>query len=72
MFDEYNDVIDVNDVKEMLHVGRSTVFNLMSSGRLPYMQVNKRKYLYRKLDVIRLFENEVNNYEQEHKKDTVG
>lgn len=65
MFENYPDVIGVEDVRDMLHIGRSTITRMIKNGKLPCIKVNSRKFLFRKKDVIALLDNEVAIYEQE-------
>lgn len=51
MFSKYNDVVTVEDVMEMLHLGRVTVYSLLKSGRIHTLRVGK-KYVIPKKSVI--------------------
>lgn len=51
MFSEYNDVVTVEDVMKMLHLGRFTVYNLIKSGRIHTLRVGK-KYIIPKKSVV--------------------
>ena len=51
MFSEYDDIVSVEDVMEMLHLGRVTVYNLLKSGRIHTLRVRK-KYVIPKKSVI--------------------
>ena len=51
MFSKYNDVVTVEDVMEMLHLGRVTVYSLLKSGRIHTLRVGK-KYVILKKSVI--------------------
>ena len=51
MFSKYNDVVTVEDVMEMLHLGRVTVYSLLKSGRIHTLRVGK-KYIIPKKSVI--------------------
>lgn len=51
MFSKYNDVVTVEDVMEMLHLGRVTVYSLLESGRIHTLRVGK-KYVIPKKSVI--------------------
>ena len=35
MFTKYSDVVSVEEVMEMLHLGRVTVYELLKSGKMP-------------------------------------
>lgn len=51
IFSKYNDVVTVEDVMEMLHLGRVTVYSLLKSGRIHTLRVGK-KYVIPKKSVI--------------------
>ncbi len=51
MFSEYDDIVSVEDVMEMLHLGRVTVYNLLKSGRIHTLRVGK-KYVIPKKSII--------------------
>lgn len=51
MFYKYYDIVSVEDVMEMLHLGRVTVYNLLKSGRIHTLRVGK-KYVISKKSVI--------------------
>ncbi|WP_295197432.1 helix-turn-helix domain-containing protein [Ruminococcus sp.] len=51
MFSKYDDIVSVEDVMEMLHLGRVTVYNLLKSGRIHTLRVGK-KYVISKKSVI--------------------
>lgn len=51
MFSKYNDVVTAEDVMEMLHLGRVTVYSLLKSGRIHTLRVGK-KYVIPKKSVI--------------------
>lgn len=51
MFPKYDDIVSVEDVIEMLHLGRVTVYNLLKSGRIHTLRVGK-KYVISKKSVI--------------------
>nr|WP_176789754.1 helix-turn-helix domain-containing protein [Ruminococcus bromii] len=51
MFYKYDDIVSVEDVMEMLHLGRVTVYNLLKSGRIHTLRVGK-KYVISKKSVI--------------------
>lgn len=41
MFTEYNDVVTVDEVMEMLHLGRVTVYNLLKTDKIHTLRVGK-------------------------------
>ncbi len=51
MFTEYNDVVTVEEVMEMLHLGRVTVYNLLKTDKIHTLRVGK-KYVIPKKSVI--------------------
>lgn len=51
MFSEYDDIVSVEEVMEMLHLGRVTIYNLLKSGRIHTLRVGK-KYVIPKKSVI--------------------
>lgn len=51
MFTEYNDVVTVEEVMEMLHLGRVTVNNLLKTDKIHTLRVGK-KYVIPKKSVI--------------------
>ena len=51
MFTDYNDVVTVEEVMEMLHLGRVTVYNLLKTDKIHTLRVGK-KYVIPKKSVI--------------------
>ena len=51
MFTKYSDVVSVEEVMEMLHLGRVTVYELLKSGKIKALKVG-RKYIIPKKSVI--------------------
>lgn len=51
MFSEYDDIVSVEDVMEMLHLGRVTVYNLLKTDKIHTLRVGK-KYVIPKKSVI--------------------
>lgn len=51
MFKEYPDVVTVEDLQKMLHIGRSAVYSLLKSGRIKTLKFGK-KYIIPKSSVI--------------------
>lgn len=39
MFEEYPDIVTIEDVMQMLRVGRATVTKLINSGELTYFKI---------------------------------
>ena len=44
MFEEYGDIVSVDDVMKMLHIGRSAVYSLLQNGVIRTVKVG-RKYI---------------------------
>lgn len=42
IFKEYNDVVTVDDVMKMLHIGRSNVYKLLNDNSIKTVKVGKR------------------------------
>lgn len=51
MFTEYDDVVSVADVANMLHISKVTAYDLLKSGRIFTLRVGKR-YIIPKKSVI--------------------
>lgn len=51
MFSSYPDVVQVEDLMEMLHIGRNSAYVLLSSGKIKTIRVG-RKYIIPKRSVI--------------------
>ena len=51
MFSKYDDIVSVEDVMEMLHLGRVTVYNLLKSDKIHTLRVGN-KYVIPKKSVI--------------------
>lgn len=51
MFKEYPDVVTVEDLQKMLHIGRSAAYSLLKSGRIKALKFGK-KYIIPKSSVI--------------------
>ncbi len=54
MFDNYTDVVSVDDVCKMLRISKNSTYRLIRSGRLPARRIG-RIYRIRKADVILFF-----------------
>lgn len=55
MFEDYPDVVRPNELKEMLHIGRTKVYQLIKTGSLPCRRIGGN-YFIRKIDVINFME----------------
>lgn len=51
IFKEYPDVVSVNQLRSMLHIGCSTAYSLVQSGAIQTIRIGK-KYLIPKSSVI--------------------
>lgn len=51
MFNEYDDVVTVNDVMHMLHIGRSAVYKLLNEGKIKTVRMGK-KFIIPKSSII--------------------
>ena len=50
MFAEYGDIVSVDDIMKMLHIGRSAVYSLLQNGVIRTVKVG-RKYIIPKQSV---------------------
>ena len=51
LFREYNDVVTIEDIMKMLHLGRTTVYELLKSGVIYSVKIGK-KYIVPKQSII--------------------
>lgn len=51
MFNEYPDVITIDQLQKMLNVGRNTAYDLVKSGTIKTIRI-KKKYIIPKISVI--------------------
>ena len=51
LFREYNDVVTIEDIMKMLHLGRTTVYELLKSGVISSVKIGK-KYIVPKQSII--------------------
>ena len=51
MFEEYGDIVSIQDVMKMLGVGRSAVYSMLHEGTLRSVRIG-RKYIIPKQSVI--------------------
>ena len=51
MFEEYGDIVSIQDVMKMLGVGRSAVYSMLQEGTLRSVRIG-RKYIIPKQSVI--------------------
>lgn len=51
MLENYSDVLAVNDLCKILHIGKNVAYRLLQSGEIPNKRINK-KYIIPKSGVI--------------------
>lgn len=51
MFTEYDDILSIEDVMEILHIGKNSVYSLLKSNEIRNIRVGKR-YIVPKQSVI--------------------
>ena len=51
MFTEYNEILSIEDVMEILHIGKNSVYSLLKSNEIRNIRVGKR-YIVPKQSVI--------------------
>ena len=51
MFENYPDVVSVDEAKEMLKIGKCAVYELLRNNRIKYIRLN-RKYIIPKKAII--------------------
>lgn len=59
MFSEYDDIVSIEDVMGMLHIGKSAVYRLLKSKTIRCVRVG-RKYIIPKKSVIKFIEENAN------------
>lgn len=55
MFSEYGDIVSIDDVMSMLHIGRSAVYSLLRNQSIKNVMI-ARKYIIPKKSVIQFLE----------------
>ena len=55
MFSEYPDIISVDELQEMLRIGRNTAYNMLKDGTI-VSKKNGRNYIIPKASVIKFVE----------------
>jgi len=45
--DDYPDVLTIDDVRKVLHIGRSTAYQILKKGTIPCFRVGKQHRVYR-------------------------
>ena len=51
LFRDFNDVVTIEDIMKMLHLGRTTVYELLKNGVI-YSVKNRKKYIVPKQSII--------------------
>ena len=65
MFNEYVDIISVDDLMKMLHIGKTTAYKLVREKRIKHVKVG-RKYIIPKKAVIEFLEEMWHNKAQDN------
>ena len=55
MFAEYGDIVSIDDVMNMLHIGRSNVYKLLREIEIKYVRIGV-KYIIPKKSIIEFIE----------------
>lgn len=55
MFSEYGDIVSIDDVMKMLHIGRSNVYKLLREKEIRYVRIGV-KYIIPKKSIIEFIE----------------
>ena len=55
MFSKYDDIVTIDEIMEMLQIGRVTVYQMLQSGRIRRLRIGKR-YIIPKQSIVELFE----------------
>ena len=55
MFAEYGDIVSIDDVMNMLHIGRSNVYKLLREKEIKYVRIGV-KYIIPKKSIIEFIE----------------
>jgi len=42
MFDQYNDIMTIEDVQKCLEIGRTTAYKLLNSGKIRHMRIGTK------------------------------
>lgn len=51
VFSEYDDIVSIDDIMKMLHIGRSNVYKLLRNKEIKHIRVGV-KYIVPKVNVI--------------------
>lgn len=41
MFEEYNDILTIEELMEVLDIGKNTAYKLINSGQIPSLKINR-------------------------------
>jgi len=63
LFNIYPDIISIEQLMEMLHIGKSTAYSLLQSNQIPHIRVG-RKYIVPKQAVIHFIDSSCYNETQ--------
>lgn len=55
MFSDYGDIVSIEDIMRMLHIGKTAVYNLLKSKTIRSVRVG-RKYIVPKTSIIEFVE----------------
>ncbi|WP_293970331.1 helix-turn-helix domain-containing protein [uncultured Ruminococcus sp.] len=61
MLESYSDVLTVQDVMTILHIGRSKAYELLRTNEIPSMKIGKKYIVPKHLLIDFLSNNKVNN-----------
>ena len=56
MFSEYSDVVSVNELSSMLHIGKNKAYELLNTNTIQSIRIGK-KYIIPKFRVIEFLKN---------------
>ena len=56
MLERYNDILTVDDMCDILHMGRNSIYNLLQSKEIPNKKI-KNKYIIPKDNLIEYLKN---------------
>ena len=41
MFEEYDDILNIEDLMDILDIGKNTAYKLINSGQIPSLKINR-------------------------------
>lgn len=56
MLEEYNTVLNVDEVCKILHIGKNTAYRMLRNNEIPSKKI-KRKYIIPKLSIEKFLKN---------------